>query len=263
MNNDMILSPGLDKKLQLRCYLFLLVICPYFLNAQDLLRGTIVADSLMEASVHIINITQQTGTVNSASGSFELRVKENDTLWFTSLQYKKEEVIISAEIFQQKFFRIKLKEAINELSEVNISNINLTGNVETDLGNIPVFNKYNLGVPLRTKPLPTAEERRLYSASNAGALGFVINTLTGEIKKLKKEKEISELLRLVYKIEKLIEKTYFLEDLGMKDFEVSEFLYYCAEKDDLKSIVAGENILLLMEYFSTMLPRYRAYLNEQ
>lgn len=236
--------------------------CTNFVQAQEVLKGHIEADSLLEASVHIINITRHTGTVNSASGSFEIRVNENDTLWFTSLQYEKMEVIVSAEIFQKKFLKIKLKEAINELPEVNVSNISLTGNLETDITKMPVFNKFNLGVPLRTKPLPTPEERRLYSASNSGTLGFVIYALTGELNRLKKEKEISELLRLVYKAEALIEETYFLDELEMKKSEVSEFIYYCAEKDDLKAVVAKENILLLMEYYAKMLPIYREYLKE-
>lgn len=243
-------------------FLLILNLCPGILQAQEVLKGQIVVDSLQESSIHIINITQQTGTVNSASGSFEIKVNKNDTLWFTSIQYEKEEVIISSEIFKQKYLEIALKEAINELSEVNISNITLTGNPEADIAKMPVFNKFNLGIPLSTKPLPTPEERRLYSASNSGPLGLLIYTLTGEIKRLKREKEIFELLRLVYKAEGLMEETYFLEELGMKEFEISEFIYYCAEKDDLKTMLSGENVLVLMEYFKTMLPRYREYQNK-
>lgn len=48
-----------------------------------LLKGKINADSLHDSSVHIINITQKTGTVNTSAGKFEIVVKENDVI----LQY--------------------------------------------------------------------------------------------------------------------------------------------------------------------------------
>lgn len=220
-----------------------------------LLRGKVVVDSLQDSSIHIINISQQTGTVNSASGSFEIKVKEKDTLWFTSVQYEKEEIIITAKILKERWLQVQLKEAVNELAVVNISNIKLTGNLEQDLEELPVFNKYNLGITLRTKPLPSIEERRLQTASS-GPLALVINTLTGRIKQLKKEKDISHLVALVNKTLKILPALYYIEELKLEEHFIKDFLYYCAENAGLKAVVARNNELELMEFLKEIAPGY-------
>ena len=121
------------------CALSLLLAFPVFSQQENsLLKGSIKAPYLESASVHVINTTQRTGTVNSASGNFQLLVKTGDTLLFSSIQYQKLEVIISAEIILKNNLTIELKEDINQLAEVNISNIQLTGNINTDLNNIEV-----------------------------------------------------------------------------------------------------------------------------
>lgn len=45
-------------------------------------QGKIVADSLLESSVHIINKSLQRGTVNKASGHFTIEVRVNDTPYY-------------------------------------------------------------------------------------------------------------------------------------------------------------------------------------
>lgn len=85
------------------------------------MKGKIIADSLGIPTVHIINYTAQTGTINSSSESFQILVKENDVLWFTSVQYKKVEIEVSAEIINSGYQEVALKEEVNELEEVNIT----------------------------------------------------------------------------------------------------------------------------------------------
>lgn len=53
------------------------------------------------------------------------------------------------------------------------------------------------------KPLPTQEERRIYTATHSAggilSVDYVINVLSGRLKKLKNEKEIADLNILVSK----------------------------------------------------------------
>src|SRR5690606_32840253 len=129
--------------------------------------GKILTDSLEESTIHIININQQTGTTNTSSGIFEIRVRENEVLFFSSVQYKIEEILITKEIINEGFLNVNLIFLVNELEEVNISDIKFSGNLARDLPAMETINIYNLGVPLTTKPPPTQEDRRLYTATHS------------------------------------------------------------------------------------------------
>lgn len=75
-------------------------VIPAFAQEEIILKGKIKADALEETTIHIINITKKTGTVNAASGDFQISVQENDTLLFSSIQYENLEVLISRDILQ-------------------------------------------------------------------------------------------------------------------------------------------------------------------
>ncbi|UJH91093.1 hypothetical protein LZ575_20970 [Antarcticibacterium sp. 1MA-6-2] len=70
--------------------LFLFLFFSIYCQSQVVnLSGKVFADSLEESTLHIINISRGTGTLNTATGSFLIEVQENDTLWFSSVQYEK------------------------------------------------------------------------------------------------------------------------------------------------------------------------------
>jgi len=118
--------------------LLLFTVSPLFAQKNTQLKGTISAPFLEEASINIINSTQNTGTLNSDSGSFQIFVKENDELIFSSIQYKNVTVRITSEIIEKGTLAISLEEDLYVLDEVNISNISLTGNINADIAHISI-----------------------------------------------------------------------------------------------------------------------------
>ncbi|UJH91091.1 carboxypeptidase-like regulatory domain-containing protein [Antarcticibacterium sp. 1MA-6-2] len=111
--------------------LLLLIIGAFFSFAAQAqenipLRGKIIANNLDGSAVHIINKSQQTGTVNSSTGTFVIEVKQNDTLLFSSIQFVNEERVVTKEDLKAGVIEVNLIEDVNELAEVNISNIKLT-----------------------------------------------------------------------------------------------------------------------------------------
>jgi len=58
-----------------------------FSQGPVLLDGKIIVPELESYSIHIINFTQKTGTVNDDAGGFTILVKEGDILVFSSIQY--------------------------------------------------------------------------------------------------------------------------------------------------------------------------------
>ena len=227
-----------------------------------LLQGKIITAGEEAGNIHIINITKNTGTTSDVNGNFEIRVNENDTLLFTGIQYERQEKIISEDIFKDKFIAVVLKEAVNQMDEVNLSNLSLTGRLNTDLDQIKTFNKYNLGIQLNTVSLPSQQDRRIYTASSS-SLDLLINVLSGRLKKLKKEQEVSRLIALVYRAEKSLPEDFFTDNLELSENDIVNFLYFCAEQSGLKAELDNVNKLDLMEYFQEMKVRYQMFLTEE
>ena len=151
------------------------------------LKGIIKADSLNGSAINIINLSQKTGTTNSEAGLFEIEVKVNDTLQFSSIQYESIVVVITPVILSEQFLEIHLRENINQLNEVKISDITLTGNLKEDISQVETFSQKDIGFPHSTKKPLTPIERKLISA-RAGPLITLLNTLNGRIEMLRRKK---------------------------------------------------------------------------
>ncbi|CAM4058576.1 hypothetical protein [Gillisia limnaea] len=214
-----------------------------------LLKGKITADSLDGSSIHIINLTRQTGTTNSVSGDFEIQVAVNDILKFSSVQYDIVEVKISEEIFERKYLQVELLLDLNELGEVLISNINLTGNLEQDLQKMEVFNQADVGFPFSNKPAQSLMARKFNSSTNSPLI-LLINTLNGRIKMLKKAKENFKFDAKVDKGIEIVTTEFFVEELGIPEEEILNFVYFCAESPGFSEIItAGKHLDLLANYY--------------
>jgi hypothetical protein len=226
-----------------------------------ILRGKIITAAPDDTSIHIINTTQKKGTISGPNGFFNIEVKQNDTLLFTAIQYERQEIIISAEIYREKFLTVVLIEAVNLMDEMNISNVGLTGRLNTDLDQIKTFNKYNLGIPISTKPLPTQQDRRIYTATSS-SLDLLLNVLSGRLKKLKEEREISRIIALVRRAGEELPEDFFVGFLGLSENDIINFLYYCAENSDLQKELSTGNKIALMEYYREMKDRFINFKSE-
>ena len=232
-----------------------------FSQSGIILQGKIITGEEDASLIHVINFSQNTGTTTGSNGTFEIRVNENDTLLFTAVQYERLEIQISPEVYKNKFLTVVLKEAINEMDELNLSNTGLTGRINTDLDQIKTFNKYNLGIPLSTKPLPSQHDRRISSASST-PVDLLLNVLSGRLKKLKEEREVFQLISLVGKAEEALPEDFFTNYLELSENDIVNFLYFCAEKSDLRVELSTGNKIALMEYFQEMKDRYEEFLTE-
>ena len=69
-------------------------------------------------SANVINNTSQEATITNEDGEFEIKVKLNDRLLFSSVQYQIRSLIISKEILQKSRIVIDVNEKVTELDEV-------------------------------------------------------------------------------------------------------------------------------------------------
>lgn len=222
-----------------------------FSQEETLLKGQLVFSSMNISAINIVNLSSRIGTTNNSKGEFSIVVRLGDELLFSSVQYEPYRLLVTQEIFEKPWVLVKLMPAVNELNAVTISNIELSGSLNTDLNNVKLEEYYNnasFGMPMSAPEL-TAEERRLYTASSGGPVGLIINIISGRLKMLKKLDEFAKKDKLIEKARQTMTTDFFVSECGIPEMYISSFLYFCAEDDNFKNRVEQNHKLQLVEFF--------------
>ena len=219
-------------------------------NAQEdsLLKGQIFADSLVGSSINIVNLTKEIGTTNSGSGEFEIEAVLGDTLLFSSVQYEVKQIIVSKKVLEEAFLKVELSYMMNELDEVRISNISLSGNLTADLNNIETFDQASVGFPLSSTSRKNSVERRLYSASSS-PLMLLVNMLNGRLRMLKKAEEMMEYESLIDLGADIFPTEFFTDIIQVPKDKIRLFVYYCGEDSRYKELMVKREALPLIELY--------------
>ena len=220
-----------------------------------LLKGSIKADSLAESSINIVNLTQETGTTNAADGTFEIKVTEEDTLLFSSVQYEILKVKITKEIIRSKFLEVELGLQVTELEEVQISNTGLTGNLEKDMAKVKIFNQKDIGFGFSTYKRPTGVAK-VHAAMTSSPLALIVNTLNGNLKTLKRAQKHIDFDFLVDKGIRGVPKEFFIEELSIPEDKLILFVEFCAKDDGYKALLRQKDPMKLMEFFKQQTPLF-------
>lgn len=211
------------------CFIILFItVCFQFMHSQIIeIKGKVKGIGNIE-NIHVINVTSNFYAITNKNGEFNVNVKLNDTLKFSSIQYKHVNINIDEDIISKKSIIVQLEEFINELEEVVIGNI-LTGDLALDMKNSsvkPKINFYDVGI-LGYKGKPkTQNERRLYEATT----GFnkVLNAISGRTKKIKIQIKMDKEKELLKHIESKYLKNFCSSNNLNEDLHI-DFLYFCSE----------------------------------
>ncbi|MGB8705404.1 MAG: hypothetical protein WCD31_10275 [Gillisia sp.] len=242
------------------------------------LKGKIVADSLQGFSINIVNLSNFVGTNNAPDGSFEIKASVNDTLFFSSVQFKKKKVVVSPEIFRKGFLEVHLEENINELAEVNISNVDLTGNLSADLEKIKVYDlpvNFN-GANVRDlkfasdwhDPLERPHNMALYGKKQLP--GANILGILGLISKIIPHKEhftepaIVNIPKgeMTTELRKMFDEQFFTRDLHIKPSSINDFIYFCVENGMDSKMLAFKNRLELIDFLKSHSKSYLTLMSD-
>lgn len=206
------------------------------MNAQEtiLLEGQVLNDSIDSAYLHVINLSQQRGTITNEGGKFTIPVRISDTLYISAVQLEHKKIVITPEIFSRKHISFSLNEIVNDLPEVNISNLGLSGRLGEDTKKQPVqkpFDPGAAGLPVYTGPVLTQEERRLFTATG-GPVGMLLGAITGQTKMLKKLVKISNMERRVQEA-----RNYFADSMYVRQFDIppqliDDFVHYIYQDNE-------------------------------
>ncbi len=216
------------------------------------LNGEIIANEDLEG-VHVLNTTSKTHSTTNQFGAFTILAKAQDTILFSSVQYKRKIVVVTNLDFEKELFTVSLEDRVNELDEVIVGKL-LTGNLGADIANSDVkrsINFYDLGIPGYTGPRKTYSERLFHdvTSTKGGSVEAILNIISGRKKKL----ELKLLNERIFALRDKLEEEYkiiFFETFTLDEKFHEDFFYFCAEHDDfLKRCErnTGLNVITFLE----------------
>jgi len=201
-----------------------------------LIYGKISTDSTASQNIHIINKNIRKGTTSNTSGEFEMLVKINDTLVFSSIQLKSKEFIITSKEIKSKKLLIILQAQINELDEITLKQHDLSGYLKNDSKNASMenyVNEFTLDLPNSGKAPVTEVDfvnKKINFYKRGGTITKIYGAISGENKKLKKLKKLVTEKMTLDDIRKLITDEYFTQTLNIKKDDIPIFIEYCKPK---------------------------------
>lgn len=248
-----------------RKYLFLLLsifISGFTALAQEsvMLTGQIEAKSTYIDKIHVINLSLEKGVVTNPKGEFQIIARENDSLYISSVQFQNKTIVVSPKMIEDQKISIQLYDDVNELAEVVIDDIKLSGNLANDLGKISITEveeKYKLQNELN-RFLQKDRELNPYvkPLANGGVrLDKIANAV---IDKLSKDKPVNYSSReIANKSIAIVGQEFFREDLNLNENEICNFVYFCTEDARFKRLVLNNSAFVLIEYFQTRIEDFR------
>lgn len=252
------------KKIQQSLFILLLLIGATA-AAQEVitLRGQVLNDTISKSSLTVVNLSLQKGTTTNANGAFEILARVNDTINVSAVQYESRQFVVNQTMFNRKKISLYLIPKVNALEEVNISNIDLTGNILRDVGTTEFEIKVRpgeLGIPENTAPERTIEERRYYTAVTSAAgipLDGLINSITGRLKMLKKHIEVSRFAKKIQDTRVQFSDTVYMEKLKIPQELIEDFVYYTFEDEGATQFVDTGDALGLLDFMIQKSVAYR------
>jgi hypothetical protein len=236
-----------------------------------MLRGRVLNDTIDKAYLHILNLTTQQGTITNEGGVFTIPVYIQDTLFVSAVQLKHKKIVITPEIFLRKHIEFHLDEEVNDLPEVIVRDINLSGILGTDAKNSGVekpFDPAAAGLPVYTGPTLTLEERQLHEAEHSGGgivpVGALINAFTGRTKMLKKRVALSKMERRVQEAREVFTDSIYTRQFKIPVELIDDFVHFVFEGKEWRLKYAeSNNALELIKMLQKLAPEYLAFKKEE
>lgn len=243
---------------------FFILLCGFALQAQneetDVVKGKVLnaANDMPLDNVNIVNLNQVKGTISKKDGSFKIKAAVDDTLYFSYLGFKSIEVGVTKDWKKYGSVKIKMTEVGFALEEVTVKPVKLTGYLEIDAKNIPIYEDYryrisglNSGYEAGDQE-PGAFSRTLSSIFNpADFLYNIFGSKPRQMRKLRKMKEDDEIRRL---LEDKYDRQTLTALLQVDKSEITRILEHCNYS---KTFITTANDLQILDAISSCYEEYK------
>jgi len=206
-------------------------------------------------NAHILNKNTNQGTFTNESGAFRILAKSNDSIQISFIGYKTSVISVKINHFGIQRTIFNLFKTTYELDEIDINKHNLLGFLSSDSKKIKTKKEVNaktLKLPYAGSRIMTPAERKLHTAMGGGtpfkiglvnaiSVDYILNSISGRIKKLRKLKTIESLEKKVTKIK----NTYtipILKEFEIRESDIYKFIYFCAADEKFNYIYNSSEI---------------------
>lgn len=240
--------------------LFLLIGFLAFSQESTLVTGKVLnaANDVPIENAHIVNLNQVKGAVTTAEGNFEIPAKVNDTLYFSYLGFKTIRVRVTNDWLKYGAVKVKMTELGIALEEVVVSPIQLTGYLEIDAKNIPIYENYRYSISGLNQGYeggdnsPNAVSRVLSAVFNpADALYNIFGKQPQQMRKLREMKQDDEIRRL---LQSKFDRQTLMAVLQIDRMDIDEILRRC---DYSKDFIQSANDLQILDAMSGCYEEYK------
>ncbi|PKG41841.1 carboxypeptidase-like regulatory domain-containing protein [Psychroflexus sp. MES1-P1E] len=97
-------------------------------------------------NVNIVNINTVRGSITNKDGQFNVKAHISDTIYLSYLGFRSIQVKITEDWVKFGDVKIKMTESAIALQEVKLQEIQLTGYLEIDARNIPIYDNYRYSI---------------------------------------------------------------------------------------------------------------------
>ena len=228
-------------------------------------EGTIVKGKVLNAAndvpienAHIVNLNQVIGAVTSAEGDFEIKAAVNDTLYFSYLGFKPIHVKVTNDWLKYGAVKVKMTEVGIALEEVVVRPVQLTGYLEIDAKNIPIFENYRYSISGLDKGYeggeysPNAVSKVLGAIFNpADALYNLFGKQPKQMRKLREMKEDDQIRTL---LQSKFDRQTLMAVLQIDRMDIDEILRRCNYSQDF---IKSANDLQILDAMSGCYEEYK------
>ncbi len=219
------------------------------------LNGRIVSETDEWDDIHVINKTLEIGTITDQEGYFSIRAAPGDTLIISSIQYVPYTHVVSSSDIQNDAFLIKLKEKVNTLDEVTVSQYSLSGRIEEDVSKIPTYTEnlpFFSAAELMQMNLPEFNDAQSNVKNIALRDDFVPTTidflalakLAGDLVKRKKYTAYGPPKTVV----DYFDEQFIIEMLEIPETEYYNFVDFVNENNETKLVLQSTDELKILEF---------------
>jgi hypothetical protein len=252
-------------KIRLFCITFLIFFFKVTtVSAQEtkIIKGTLIADSTDLVSIHVLNKSLGRFTITDDKGAFSISARVNDTLIFSSVQFQRQQLLITPDIFEKGFIKVVLELKINELDEVIVRPHNLTGDLTKDLEQVDqekIVTGVSLGLPNQYVKERTQTERRIYEARTGYGLiplNPILNAITGRTKRLKQQLKLERKNTQNQAVIDSYARRIYSETFKIPDEYIEGFIIYCSHDAEFETILQRSDQLAMLEYLQKKSEEY-------
>lgn len=226
-------------------------------DERTILRGKVLYRNSNVPNENVINSTSERATITNDNGEFAIRVKLDDELVFTSINYQIEIVKITQEILDRNRLVVEVNEKVTELDEVVVSPENQQKFLELQNEE---FKQFEYETDPSAEVVNIADDPKLTSLQDGLNFVNIFKALFLSRQKDEAEKnplKLSEVLRQVY------EDEFFINDLKLPADKIDDFLIYCDTKMPSQSLIKRDNEFQLIDFLVDQSEIYLKQLNAE